>query len=147
MLTRVAARRGRFVCMGGSAPRAEAFAKMLARELTATDPDAVHPIGKTERYSLFKVGPVISVNHGMGMPSHSILMHEITKLLRHANATNVIFIRIGTSGGIGVEPGTIVVAEEAINNELKPVHRAVILGTIHEFPTTLDKELVRYSCS
>lgn len=24
------------------------------------------PVGKTERYTLFKVGPVISVSHGIG---------------------------------------------------------------------------------
>ena len=51
------------------------------------------------------MGPVISVNHGMGMPSMSILLHEITKLLYHAKATNVVFIRIGTCGGIGCPPG------------------------------------------
>jgi uridine phosphorylase len=78
----------------------------------------------------------------MGQPSHSILMHEIAKLLHHAKATNVIFIRTGTSGGIGIAPGTVVVASEAVNNELKAVHRSVVLGQVHEHPTVLDSELV-----
>jgi uridine phosphorylase len=32
------------------------------------------------------VGPVLIANHGMGMPSTSILLHEVTKLLAHAGA-------------------------------------------------------------
>jgi hypothetical protein len=39
--------------MGGSAPRSEAFAKLVAKELNIDTP--IKPIGKTERYSLFKV--------------------------------------------------------------------------------------------
>ena len=38
------------------------------------------------RYSAFKVGPVLTVNHGMGAPSTSILMHELFKLLHYAKA-------------------------------------------------------------
>jgi len=33
---------------------------------------------------MFKVGPVLSVSHGMGVGSISILLHEIIKLLWHA---------------------------------------------------------------
>jgi len=29
------------------------------------------------RYSMFKVGPVISVNHGIGMASMSVVLHEV----------------------------------------------------------------------
>ena len=39
--------------------------------------------------------------HGMGMPSMSILLHEIIKVLYYVKATNAIIIRIGTSGGLG----------------------------------------------
>ena len=35
----------------------------------------------------------------------SILLHEISKLLYHAKATDVTFIRLGTSGGVGVPGG------------------------------------------
>jgi uridine phosphorylase len=59
------------------------------------------PIGKTERYSLFKAGPVVSVSHGMGGPSISILLHELFKLMKYAGAKDYCFIRVGTCGGVG----------------------------------------------
>lgn len=59
------------------------------------------PIGKTERYSLFKAGPVVSVSHGMGGPSISILLHELFKLMKYAAAKDYCFIRVGTCGGVG----------------------------------------------
>jgi hypothetical protein len=39
----------------------------------------------------------------MGIPSLSILIHEILKLLQHAECdpNNVTFFRLGTSGGLG----------------------------------------------
>lgn len=129
----------KFVCMGGSALRAEIFAQKLAEELEIALPEnGPQPIGKTERFSLYKIGPVISVNHGMGMPSLSILLHEITKLLHYAGAADVTYLRIGTSGGLGVKPGTVVVADEGLNGELEPTYKLAILGKIVERPTQLD---------
>ena len=37
----------------------------------------------------------------MGVPSVTILLHEVFKLLQYANCEDVRVIRIGTSGGIG----------------------------------------------
>ena len=37
----------------------------------------------------------------MGIPSVAIMLHEIMKLIHHAECTNVTFVRIGTSGGLG----------------------------------------------
>ena len=37
----------------------------------------------------------------MGVPSVTIMLHEIIKLLHYANANDPIIIRIGTSGGVG----------------------------------------------
>ena len=39
--------------------------------------------------------------HGMGVPSITIMLHEIIKLLHYAGAKDAVIIRIGTSGGIG----------------------------------------------
>jgi len=132
----------KYVCMGGSPDRAEDFADKVAKQLNIPLPAGkAQPIEKTERFSLYKVGPVISVNHGMGMPSLSILLHEITKLLEYAGCTNVSFIRIGTSGGLGVEPGTVVITDEALNEKLEPKHVKTVLGKKREYPTNLDKQL------
>lgn len=71
----------------------------------------------------------------MGGPSLSILLHELFKLLYHAQCTNVTFFRIGTSGGIGVPPGTVVISnKEAVNERLEPYYELVSwlpLGTVN----------------
>lgn len=135
----------RFVCMGGSADRAKDFAEKAAETLELAIPreKGLKPIGKTERFSLFKVGPVISVSHGMGMPSMSILLNEITKLLHYAECSDPLFIRIGTSGGIGVEPGSVVVTEQAVNAELEPVLEHVMLGSRKYCETNVDPVLAK----
>ena len=77
------------------------------------------------RYSMFKVGPVLSVSHGMGIPSLSILLHEVFKMLWHAGVEDATFFRIGTCGGINLPPGTVVVSEGALDGKLQPVHENV----------------------
>lgn len=132
----------KYVCMGGSPVRAEYFANISASYLGFEVPEGgAQPIGKTERCSLFKVGPVISVSHGMGMPSMLIFLHELAKLLDYADAQDVKFIRIGTSGGVGVEPGTVVVAEEGLNGKLEPSFEQIELGETYSYPTGLDRQL------
>lgn len=74
---------------------------------------------------MFKVGPVLSVSHGMGVPSLSILLHELIKLMWHAKVQDPIFFRIGTCGGIGLEPGTVVVTDKAVDGRCLPVHENV----------------------
>lgn len=37
----------------------------------------------------------------MGQPSFSILLHEVTKLLSYAEAEDVTYFRLGSSGGVG----------------------------------------------
>jgi hypothetical protein len=46
-----------------------------------------------QRYSLYKSGPVLSVSHGMGVPSISILLHEMIKLMWHSGAVDPVFFR------------------------------------------------------
>ncbi len=76
---------------------------------------------------MYKVGPVLSVSHGIGVPSISVLLHEVVKLLRHAGVApgNLTFFRVGTSGGLAVPGGTVVVTEEALDGMARPVHEAV----------------------
>jgi len=56
----------------------------------------------------------------MGIPSVSILLHEVIKLMYHAKVRDPIFIRIGTCGGIGYEGGTVIISEEAVDEMMKP---------------------------
>lgn len=134
----------KFVCMGGEDARARTFAERVAETLEIQlPPSGTQPLGKTSRFELYKVGPVISVSHGMGLGSISILLNEITKLLYYANCCEVTYIRIGTSGGIGVEPGTVVITTQALNAELQPTFEQYALGERRHYPTDLDTELAK----
>ena len=42
------------------------------------------------------------LQHGMGIPSIQIVLHEIIKLIHHAHCVGVLFFRIGTCGGLGM---------------------------------------------
>ncbi|CAG0919594.1 unnamed protein product [Notodromas monacha] len=94
------------------------------------------------RYSMYKVGPVLSISHGMGMPSISILLHEVIKLLYHAKVVNPVFFRIGTCGGIGIDGGNLIVSTEAVDGELNPFYELTVLGKKVRRPAELDAELV-----
>lgn len=139
----------RFVVTGGSPSRAQWFAQELYSQLQHVEgaPARVPglgpvTIGKTDRYSLYKIGPVISVSHGMGMPSASILLHEIAKLLHYAGCRDdVTIIRAGTSGGLGVPAGTVVISTSALDGHLRESYTLPILGKERVFSTVLDPEL------
>lgn len=133
----------KFVCMGGSASRLKWFAKFIQDELKDFLNSEKEPynMAKSDRYVLYKVGPVLAVNHGIGVPSLMVILHEILKLLHYSGAQDVNFFRIGTSGGLGLEPGTVVITRRAVNALLEPVNEQVILGKQVSFPTTLDEDL------
>ncbi len=130
----------KFVCMGGSPDRAYELAKKIEEKSDKTS--TIEQFGKTERTSLYKIGNVISMSHGMGMPSILIFLHEVTKLLEYAGCIDYIFLRIGTSGGIGIEPGTIVLTSEAVNSNFKSVFDHQVLDKTYSFPTNLDSNLI-----
>ncbi|CEG46475.1 uridine phosphorylase [Plasmopara halstedii] len=133
----------KFFVTGGSAERMTHFARLVAKELDIATPYGYQlaPIGSTSRYTLYKVGPVLVANHGIGMPSISILLHEVTKLLEYAGAHGATYIRMGTSGGIGVEPGTIVITSEAVNNKLEAVEEVAVLGSTVLRPSICSPEV------
>ena len=45
----------------------------------------------------------LDLQHGIGTPSLVVIMHEVFKLLHYAEAEEVKFFRIGTSGGLGTD--------------------------------------------
>lgn len=140
----------RIACMGGSADRMTHFAERIATEIPelGIDPKKLHPIGKTERFTLHKIGPVLSASHGMGLGSIRILLHEITKLLYYAGKSTrdildrTEYIRIGTSGGIGARVGQVVLSKNAIHpRTLKPFDEIYRMGKTHQFPAEFDAAL------
>uniref|UniRef100_A0A287DDP4 Uridine phosphorylase 2 n=1 Tax=Ictidomys tridecemlineatus TaxID=43179 RepID=A0A287DDP4_ICTTR len=122
-----------------------AFAMFMHKELRLQgDGEDVKDICTgTDRYCMFKTGPVlfISLSYGIGIPSISIMLHEFIKLLHHARCCDVIIIRIGTSGGIGIAPGSVVITDTAVDSFFQPRFEQVILDNVVTRSTELDKEL------
>jgi uridine phosphorylase len=120
----------RYVLVCGTNERALDIAKAFRNELCE--------IGRS-RFVVIKVLNVIVCSHGMGGPSISICLNELIRALQLANnCRNVTFIRVGTSGGIGVPPGTIICTTDALNEDLEPVYETNIMGTIIRHPAILE---------
>lgn len=136
----------KFVCMGGTKKRMENFARHIMKEIGYIAPFGTELIDicqHTYRYSMYKVGPVLSVSHGMGISSINILLHEMIKLMYHAKCIDPVFIRIGTSGGIGLEPGTVVVSTDAIDGMGNNYYEIPVLGKPVRKPCKFDKQLTK----
>ncbi|XP_074652519.1 uridine phosphorylase 1-like isoform X2 [Tubulanus polymorphus] len=134
----------KFVCIGGSPRRMEKLAHFLVDELEYCLPAGqtlTDIAGATDRYAMYKVGPVLSVSHGMGIPSVSIMLHELIKLVYHAGCEDVTFFRIGTCGGLGLEPGTVVVSDSTCDGLFNPYLELHVLGKTLQRPGTLDKQI------
>lgn len=52
-------------------------------------------------------------------------MHEIIKLMHYAKVKDPVFFRIGTSGGIGIEPGSVVISTGAVDEMINAYHEQV----------------------
>ena len=101
----------KFVCMGGTQSRMYKLATKMNEALksgnertakTAVHDQKIEDLTKGgDRYSLYKVSPILFASHGIGCPSISVLLTEIMKLLLHAQCRDLTFFRIGTCGGIG----------------------------------------------
>ncbi|KAK7066752.1 Uridine phosphorylase 1 [Halocaridina rubra] len=134
----------RYVCMGGTPKRMESFAYYLMDEIGYKLPAGTTLLDISHmsyRYSMFKVGPVLCFSHGMGIPSVGILLHEVIKLMYHAQCKNPIFFRLGTCGGIGIEGGNLVITESAVDGLLRPYLELPVLGKLQRKPAILDKQL------
>ncbi|XP_056108202.1 uridine phosphorylase 2 isoform X2 [Rhinichthys klamathensis goyatoka] len=85
----------------------------------------------------------------MGVPSISIMLHELIKMLYHARCRDVIIFRIGTSGGVGLAAGTVVITDKAVDSFFRPQFEQVVLGKVIIRSTELDEdvaqELLQYS--
>ena len=71
-----------------------------------------------------------TLQHGMGIPSVGILLHEVIKLMYHARVKDPVFFRLGTCGGIGLDGGQLVITEQAVDGMMQPFLEQVIYFTI-----------------
>jgi uridine phosphorylase len=124
----------KYVCIGGTNDRMSNFAKTIGDKFGYP----VKSIGIHKRYVLYHIGPCLVCSHGMGGPSISILLNEIAKLLKYAGADS-LWIRMGTSGGVGVNPGTVCISKQAVNGALEPYHETIVLGKRVQRPAIFDE--------
>lgn len=141
----------KFVCFGGQASRMEKFTTFVATKLGIVMAKGTpqNHAENTDRFAVYKAGPVLAVSHGIGIPSLSTVFQEILKLTYYAGCRNLTFFRIGTSGGLGVKPGTVVISEDVVNGSLEPLYKATVLGKKIDHPAKVDKTLVEelYLCA
>ena len=89
---------------------------------------------------MYKVGPVLITNHGMGFGSLSILLNEVIKMLHYAGAQNVSFLRLGTCGGLGLTPGTICITKTGYTEILQDFYPVPVMGKVIETSTKSSDE-------
>lgn len=134
----------RYVIMQGSSKRAANLAKKLAKQVLAQDTRFFEPVNlvTTSNFAVYRVGSILAVSHGMGNVTIDALLHAVTKLLHYAGNKHFEYIRVGTSGGIGVEPGTVVVTQNAFMPNLAQYYTTYELDRQINIATGMNHELV-----
>lgn len=108
-----------FVCLHGSKNRALQFAKLYLKSLNNQVDSVSDDLFLNSDFCCYKVDNLLSISHGMGDDSISLLLNDIMILLNLAQNKDLHFFRLGTSGGIGVEIGSVIVSEEVYTPDLK----------------------------
>lgn len=113
----------RAIILAGSGDRIVDF----AGRWSALHGDApVLALPKEERFVTRYCAGVLFASHGMGMPSASIAVQELMRMVHylkrgdHDAMSEVFWARVGTSGGVGLRGGTVVVTTEGVMADLKP---------------------------
>lgn len=133
----------RAVVLAGSTHRVERMVEVWAEKHKDKN---IIKFPKDERFSCFYSNGVLFSSHGMGMPSMSIAMQEIMKLVylikkgKIEEIEKIFWCRVGTSGGM-VEPGSVVITTEGLLPDFKP-YRMIILGKETYFNSTYPKKSI-----
>jgi uridine phosphorylase len=113
----------RAVILAGPGGRVSEFAERWSAERGDAP---VVALPKEDRFVTRYCDGVLFASHGMGMPSASIAVQELMRMIfflkrgDHAAMSEVFWARVGTSGGVDVPPGTVVVTTEGVMADLKP---------------------------
>ncbi|MEZ5186105.1 MAG: uridine phosphorylase [Candidatus Nanopelagicales bacterium] len=124
----------RAVILAGSGGRIHDFANTWS-QIHGGAP--VISLPKEERFVTRYCAGVIFASHGMGMPSASIALQELMRMVYFLKAGDleeldkIFWARVGTSGGVGLEGGTIVVTTEGLMADLRPYR--VLNGGMGEY--------------
>ena len=113
----------RAVIMAGSGGRIKEFAQRWS-DINGGAEIIAFP--KEDRFVTRYTAGVMFASHGMGMPSASIAVQEAMRMVYFLKRGDldamdeVFWARVGTSGGVGLPGGTIVVTSEGLMADLKP---------------------------
>ena len=113
----------RAVVMAGSGSRIVEFAQRWSELNGGTE---VVAFPKEDRFVTRYTAGVLFASHGMGMPSASIALQELMRMVFFLKRGDldamdgVFWCRVGTSGGVGLPVGTVVVTSEGLMADLKP---------------------------
>ncbi len=113
----------RAVVLAGSGDRIDEFARRWSGQRGGAP---IVELPKEERFVTRYCAGVLFASHGMGMPSASIAVQELMRMVfflkggDHAAMEEVFWARVGTSGGVGLPGGTVVVTTEGVMADLKP---------------------------
>jgi uridine phosphorylase len=111
------------VIMAGSGGRIKEFADRWS-EINGGSEIIAFP--KDDRFVTRYTAGVLFASHGMGMPSASIALQELMRMVFFLKGGDVeamdevFWCRVGTSGGVGLPGGTVVVSSEGLMADLKP---------------------------
>ncbi|MDD3266061.1 MAG: hypothetical protein PHC75_02635 [Burkholderiales bacterium] len=132
------------VIMQGSTNRAKVLAKKLAHEVLNIDSNFFDPINiiNSADFAIYRIGKILSISHGMGNTTMDTVLHALTKILHYAGNNKVEYIRVGTSGGIGIKPGTVVITKQAFMPDLSPYYATNELDKQVNIPTQFNQKLV-----
>ncbi|KAH9645679.1 hypothetical protein HF086_005328 [Spodoptera exigua] len=133
----------KFVCMGGTKVRMREFAEYMREvlDLPNKGEKLVNLTKHSQRYAMYKVGPVLSISHGIGIPSMTTVLQEVVKLMYYAKVKDPIFFRVGTSGGLGIPAGSVVVSTFGVNGNLEKTYDVPVLGKTRKLPAFLDQRV------
>jgi uridine phosphorylase len=136
----------RAIILAGSGDRIKEFAQRWSA-LHGGAPVVALP--KEERFVTRYCAGVLFASHGMGMPSASIAVQELMRMvffLKRGDLeamSEVFWARVGTSGGVGLPGGTVVVTTEGVMADLKPYRLLNGLSGEYWFDGTFPMDVAR----
>eukprot|EP01083_Nonionella_stella_P229189 811499_1 len=110
----------------GPESRAKQIAKSCSTKLNIAK--QYEAIGESEFFKIYKIGCILSCSHGMGITSVALFLNELIHIMQISKNNNFELLRFGSSGGIGVEGGTLIITTHSID------------------PVYMQPEWVYYSC-
>ncbi len=142
----------RAIVMAGSGERIRQFAADWSHRHGDAE---IIAFSKEDRFVARYTNGVLFASHGMGMPSASIAIQELMRMVYFLKGGDlkalqkIFWARVGTSGGIGLPPGSVVVSSEGIMADMKPYR--LLRGTTGtywfdgNFPADVGKAIIAAS--